>query len=85
MFFKNFQFLKNACEGMPSNADSPYLGSLTIFVWVMPVSILLFALNVQYPILFPAAILSAASGGLVFWYQATRTALLLIASQGKRS
>jgi hypothetical protein len=83
MFFKNLQFLKNACKGILFNADSPYLGSLTIFVWVMPVSILLFALDVQPPLL--AVMLSVASGGLVFWYQATRTRLRMVASQVKRS
>ena len=83
MFFKNLRFLKNACERIFFNADSPYLGSLTIFVWVMPVSILLFALDVQP--LFPAAMLSVASGGMVFWYQATRTASRMVASQVKRS
>ena len=83
MFFKNLQFLKNACEGIFFNADSPYLGSLTIFVWVMPVSILLFSLDVQP--LFSVAMLSVASGGLVFWYQATRTSLRMVASQVKRS
>ena len=84
MFFKNLRFLKNACEGIFSNVDNPYLGSLTILVWVMPVSsILLFALGVQS--LFPAAMLSVANGGMVFWYQATRTASRMVASQVKRS
>ena len=82
MFFKNLRFLKNACEGIFFNADSPYLGSLTIFVWVMPVSILLFSLDVQLVL---AAMLSVASGGMVFWYQATRTSLRMVASQVKRS
>ena len=83
MFFKNLRFLKNACEGIFFNADSPYLGSLTIFIWVMPVSILLFSLDVQQLVL--AAMLSVASGSMVFWYQATRTKLRMVASQVKRS
>ena len=78
MFFKNLRFLKNACNGVLSNADSPYLGSLTIFVWVMPVSILLFSVGVPPSSLFLAASLSAASG-VLFWYQATHKAPLMSA------
>ena len=40
-------FLKNTRRETQSNVDNPYLGSLTIFVWVMPVSILLFAVGVS--------------------------------------
>ncbi len=76
MFFKNFRFLKNACEGMPFNADSPYLGSLTIFVWVMPVSILLFSIGTQPLSLVLAASLSAASSCWMFWHQTNSRASL---------
>ena len=53
-------FFKNAYGKMRSKADNPYLGSLTIFVWVMPVSVLLFAIGVseQQPALVLAALLS---------------------------
>ena len=73
MFFKNLRFLKNACKGILFNADSPYLGSLTIFVWVMPVSILLFAVGVQLSVVL-VAFLSISSAA--FWHQKNNRTIL---------
>ena len=64
-------FLKKARTETQFNVDNPYLGSLTIFVWVMPVSILLFAVGVseQQLSLTLAALLSVSGSYLMFLRQ----------------
>ncbi len=63
-------FLKNTPRETQSNVDNPYLGSLTIFVWVMPVSILLFAVGVsgQQLSLALAGLLSLSISGSYLMY-----------------
>lgn len=79
-------FLKNTLQETQSNVDNPYLGSLTIFVWVMPVSILLFAVGVsgQQLSLVLASLLSISiSGSYVMFLRQESRRLIRSASSRK--
>ncbi len=72
-------FLENLLGNFKSKADNPYLGSLTIFVWVMPVSVLLFFVGAQQL----AVLLSVISASKCCWnfcqkIQEKRKALRLV-------
>ncbi len=77
-------FLKNISGNIQSGIDNPYLDSLSILVWVMPVSIVLFAIGLHdfgvlpQPFLVLAALLTIglASGGWLFWHQASKVSIL---------
>ena len=77
-------FLKNAGGKIPSNIDNQYIRPLSIVVWVMPVSTLLFATGVSefnllpQPALATAILLSIsiATGCRMFWHQAGNAATL---------
>jgi hypothetical protein len=72
-------FLKNPLGNLKSNVDSPYLGSLTIFVWVMPVSILLFSIGAEQLAVFLTVLgVSWCGGNFCRKIQENRKALRLI-------
>jgi hypothetical protein len=78
-------FLKNTRRETQSNVDNPYLGSLTIFVWVMPVSILLFAIGVSeqlFSLAFAALFSLSVSGSyLMFLHQQGKRLIRSVAAR----